>query len=225
MIPSVYTYETLADYIKDEVLLGAALDLGWIDLSPDEPTEGFLIATANYTGTTVPIAYSEENIPAGTRIYAGAAARTTVNDIKEGDTTFTASSSMTVTQGVKMNYYIPAARIRNPVYTYMIDEALMRLGSPDIESLTSEYQIRQLRMFARREAWRAAMQTSASDFDYTTDTTGTIRSGVYNHAVQLYDIENARIENEFLNRQNVLPAFEQAQEVTPYTGAKVVARW
>lgn len=71
-------------------------------------------------------------------------------------------------------------------YNEAANEAIAAYGVDDVETVAGRDAIRALRAVARREAWRAVMQATASHYDLTTDGASRHRSQMHAQAREMF---------------------------------------
>lgn len=198
-IPTNYTNETFSDWLQDQLLLDTAQELGWLDIVNHVPAHTgtlTLLATSDAGTSTLTVVPLVEDIPAGTTITNGGQTGDVAVFTPAGSTTvtLTAPHANQWTTGTVFSFDVDEVlAVRNPIYESIIDEILARLAITDITTLTTPAQIRKLRIFARREVWRFAMQSLAADYDYNSGAELVLRSQVYEHARTLFEQENFRV--------------------------------
>lgn len=233
-IPTNYTRETFADYLKDEVLFEGANHLQWLDIQEATSVhDGKAVVLSGSTSedwlTVEPLT---EVIPPSTTLTMTLTGHTFVT---KAITHYPGDTRIEVTTNLANNYTNPAyrtvtysgvpalPRIQNPIYDAIIDETLFRAGlGTEIESITGIENIKRLRMFGRREVWRMAMQNMVTEYDYASVAGVTNRSDAKIAVTTLFSIEDQRVKNTFTEYQEQIP-FSQSQVTSKRTPIKV--RW
>lgn len=101
---------------------------------------------------------------------------------------------------------LPGSYSEESLALYMRDDVLMATGAVLGLTLTSQYMgavaevesamgsaapwstdLRRVRILARREAWRLAMQQSGGDYSYTEDGVATQRQQIFEHARLMFE--------------------------------------
>ncbi len=240
MIPATYTRETFADYLQFEVLYETANDLGWTSyLAPTSPYaypedfitvgitdmrvgDAFIVFADTPSSATHDIMPSLYDIPSGTKmtLSVGGAIKETLGDIAIGDDSATFTTAFALInigdKGLFFNSLI-GLREQHPQYNAIIDEILLKLNADDIESISD---IRKLRLFGRREAWAAVMQTTSSYYDYATINGAVNRSNIYESARTNFEMEDQRVRSLYTEQP-----VDRSGLIALSGQHKVVARW
>ena len=114
-------------------------------------------------------------------------------------------------------------RVINPIYQSIIDQTLILMGKTDITTVTGRENVKKLRLFGRREAWKFAMQALAADYGYRTDAGTSGRSDVYHHCKRIYQDEDLRISMMYGEARE--QSMKNSQYYTPTQRSKIKVRW
>jgi hypothetical protein len=200
-IPTSYTYDEFADYLKFEVLRESAETLGFGDTTPEQPalTQNLVVTGTAGIGNTILIEQSQMALPTGSTLtFTGGKVRTLASPLAVGDVSVSVNSGWTGSQVVAGNIYTrtikaAVARVRNPVYNLITDEVLSQMGLTNINQV-GPTNIKFFRLAGRVEILKRAMQSMASEYNYTSPGSIHSRSQVYNQVVELYRREYSRLQ-------------------------------
>lgn len=200
-VPVSYTDLTFKQYLRDEVLKTIFIELGWFDIVlPPSIGHVYTIQGSGAVGSwnagyvdTLPLAVT---IPQGASVTLNGVTTTTKVIAKKGETRILINASIpTFGTGYTGTHTTTVAEEYNAMsvaaYDGMLNETLFRLG---IDTLTGYTDIKRLRMYGRREAWRHAMWATAGDYDTASENQTLNRELVYAQAKELFFIELYRIE-------------------------------
>jgi len=71
-------------------------------------------------------------------------------------------------------------------YDEPLNETMLAYGTDDVTAITSADERRKLRTLARREAWRQAMYSTASDYNFTADGARFERAAIHKHCSAMF---------------------------------------
>lgn len=196
------TEQELKDYVADEVLVGIRSELNWeYTAEPEEVVKEYRWL-GNETNPGTPIYDGKYpvgvDIPDGTVLTQDGGAGTytlaapVFADQKQIEITAVTGSggiSFIYTQTVIPDYYAQSVRS----YDAIITETLFKLGVSDITTIP-DYKARD---YVRRETWRHIVWTTASDYDYGSDTAGFSRTANHNRAIEQLQIEDMHIQRTY----------------------------
>jgi len=198
-IPTSYTYNTFADYLKNEVLQQAADSLGWGDTVEETPAvTQQLVVLDIYGNGKYAIAPSEMKFNQYQTItFDNGKQRTLDQALNLNDIILYANPSYSGTELTVGDAYTrtiqPAmTRVRNPIYNLVTDEVLNKMGLTNINQIDAT-NIKMFRLIGRVELLRRAMQNTAADFSYLSEGQGVARNQVYQHLIALFTREENRL--------------------------------
>lgn len=210
-VPTSYTYETFADYLKNEVFRDSAEGIGFEDYVPEIPqiTARIVIrasGTPPYNFTTgIPIYQPGFSKAAGASlVWSNGVTRTLDAAITPTSTTMNiAGLGGGFNPGDYSTVILRAAvaRVRNQIYDIVADEAIAQMGLSGIGDVDST-NIKLFRQMGRVELLRKAMQNVATRYNYTTPIGGpATQQDVYTQVVSMYQREQLRL-NALLREGN-----------------------
>lgn len=196
-VPTSYTYDTFADYLKDEVLRDSAAALGFEDYVPEIPEiVARVIVRTNSNTTSVPIYQPGFTLASGTSLaFSNGATRTLGADMAANATSITISSAanLHVNDFASIQLRAAVARIRNSIYDSITDETLISMGLTDIAQVVPA-NIEIFRAYGRLELLRKVMQNVAAKYNYTMPVGGPMGvNNLYTQVGKMFQKEQERL--------------------------------
>lgn len=223
-VPTSYTDSEFKKYIRDEVLAVIFTELGWVDAElPPAIGHVYTIQGAGTDGTWNGYVDTEElpvTIPSGGTVVLNGVSRTTRAIAYKGETRILINGAgLTFGESYSGSHTTAVAESYDPMsvnaYDAILNETMLRLG---ITTLVGYTDIKKLRLFGRREAWRHAMWATAGDYDFTTPNQVVERALVYEQSKEMFLREDRRIKDgaELSSRFDSQPDyFTEAGEIEP----------
>jgi hypothetical protein len=217
-VPTSYTEEEYYDYLRNFILMESADSLDFENNPDASPSDSQTIYVRDYVeqqygggASTPPYWYAtyamvtpgKYVLEAGTVLtFSGGAVRTLLHDFEPGDevmhfvhTHAGGPGAGTVNVGDSVTTNIAAVTVEwNPIYESITNYVLEKMGLSDISEV-NETNVRFFRRYGRVEVLKRAMQQAAAEYPYQAAGDFVDREIPYAFIRDLYQKEDARLEN------------------------------
>jgi hypothetical protein len=229
-VPTSYTYDEFADYLKDEVLRDAAEGIGYGDLVPGIPAIAGRIeirasGTPPYNFTSgIPIYQPGFSVAVATSLtFSNGATRTLATALTPTSTTMNINglgAGFNPGDYASVQLRAAVARVRNPIYDVVTNEVLVQMGLSAIGDVNAE-NVAFFRQFGRIEILRKAMQNVAGSYTTNMPVGGSVNSNnVYTNIASMFERERSR-----LNQTLTAGSVTVGAEATPSANLGVTLVW
>lgn len=173
MVPTSYTVSEYVDYLRNEVLLESANALGWPDLVDAEVLPPEVKTVTAHTDSTLTVSALVNELPANSMlIFEDGFTRTTSEIALVGATTINFTPDLDTEdpddKKVLIYYATDQAKVPNPKFVAIADEALRQMGLENIEQINIS-NIRVFRILGRLELLRRITENRVPTYDKTID--------------------------------------------------------
>lgn len=203
-VPTSYTTDQFIDFLRRDVLYRTAMEIGWYDVPRTAISEVMVVRDASIGDTVIKIAPAEValGVVGAQWLFSNGVTATQTATVAANATSLPVSA---LTAAIPVNHvgagYTVFGAV-NPAFEAILNQTLDEAGFEDISDVTTLEHVKRLRMYGRREAWKAAARVCVGDYDYTDDGGGGNRSQLYNQVFRLFQIEDARVRRFYETQDN-----------------------